>query len=246
MSEALKKVIFSKNRAAQLELLLRSLNIPVVVIYTFDPEFEKGYEKLKKLYPDTLFILQKNFRDQILSNLGKYTMFLVDDDVMIGAFDENCPEFTWFKKNPKIICLSLRMSPHLERGRPPISDDNTWVWRGQPHSWGYPMSVSAHIFRLEDIEPAIASHDMTLPHHLEHVLRANPPDRPLMLCFDQPKIVNNQANLVQSEYWSKNLGIDPHDLEKRFLNGERLSLEYIKEKSKGAKDCFVRIHYQWE
>ena len=108
------------------------------------------------------------------------------------------------------------------------------------------MSVSAHIFRKEDILPTIPRYEMTMPHHLEIAIRKNPPARPLMLCFDKPKIVNNLANQVQTRYPYANLGISLYDLEKRFLRGDRLSLEHVKEKAKDAKDSFVKIYYQWE
>ena len=65
-------LIFSKNRACQLELLLRSLNMPVSVLYTFDPEFAAGYLKLIKMYPQVNFIKQTNFKSQLIKFVKKY------------------------------------------------------------------------------------------------------------------------------------------------------------------------------
>jgi len=154
-------IIFSKNRACQLELLLRNLNMPAIVLYTYDPEFRLGYEKLISLYPSVKFIRETNFKEQLKENIGEYTMFLVDDDIMIEHFDEDCPEFIEFKKNQDIVCLSLRISP--EYNRAPILKNNTWRWKGERKDWGYPMSVTSSIFRKQDILPIIIKEDFKTP-----------------------------------------------------------------------------------
>lgn len=246
MTSEISTIIFSKNRACQLELLLRNFNMPAVVIYTYDPDFRLGYEKLIPMYPYFKFIHQTNLKEQVIENLGDYTMFDVDDDVMIEHFNEDCPEFAEFKKNPDIICLSLRLAPYYTRGRPPISEDNTWGWRGQRHSWGYPMALTTTIFRKEDILQTIMDSAPEIPNDIEKALRRNPPNRPLMMCFDKAKTITNEANIVQNKYPTPNFGVSLQMLEERFLKGERLSLEYIKEAAKSASDCFIRVDYEWE
>src|SRR3989344_6927504 len=106
MRSEISTIIFSKNRACQLELLLRSLNMPATVIYTYDQDFKTGYDKLIGMYPEVEFVWETDFKKQVIENLGEYTLFLVDDDVMIAPFEESCPEFEEFKKNQGIICLS--------------------------------------------------------------------------------------------------------------------------------------------
>lgn len=238
-------IIFSKNRACQLELLLRNFNMPAIVIYTYDPDFKLGYEKLIGMYPAIKFIKQTNFKEQVLENLGEYTMFEVDDTIMIDHYDQGCSEFVELKTNPDILCLSLRMAPDY-RGAPAM-DGNKWVWRGLKHSWGYPMSASSTIFRKEDIVHTIEKSTlMEIPNDLEIALRRNPPNRPLMLCFDKPKLITNEANNVQTKYPTPNFGVDVRVLEQRFLGGERLSLEHIKTEALKAKWCFMRMDYKWE
>lgn len=245
MRTEVKTIIFSKNRACQLDLLLRNFNMPAVVIYTHDPEFELGYKILMGMYPETKFLKQTDMKQQILENLGEFTMFQVDDDIMLEHFDENCPEFTELKTNPLIICLSLRLCPSY-RGFPG-GDGNKWVWRGQKHSWGYPMADTATIFRQGDIEETIKNMPWAqIPHTLEIALRQNPPDRPLMLCFDKPKLITNEANLVQSVYPSKNFGVDVKMLEDKFVAGGRLSWEHMKDAASKATGCFMRMGYEWE
>src|SRR3990170_6252117 len=126
MSLEINTIIFSKNRACQLELLLHSLNIPATVLYTHSPEFKAGYSQVKKMYTAVKFVRETDFRKQLIDLVtrgGKYVLFLVDDDVMIRPFAKNCREFKEFKRNSKILCLSLRLSPdHCWRGFPKLTD----------------------------------------------------------------------------------------------------------------------------
>jgi hypothetical protein len=219
--------------------------MPAVVIYTCDPEFEKGYQKLIPMYPDIKFLRQTDLKEQILENLGEYTMFEVDDDIMLEHFDENCPEFQSFKTNSESLCLSLRLCPSYDGY--PGGKKNWWEWRGQKHSWGYPMADTATIFRREDIEETIKNGAIAgIPHTLEIAMRNNPPNKPFMLCFDKPKLITNEANLVQHVYPTGNFGVDLNELERRFLGGERLSLEHIKKVASKATGCFIRVGFEWE
>src|SRR3989344_3226748 len=253
-------IIFSKNRACQLELLLRSLNIPGVVLYTYDPEFKSGYAKVKKMYPAVKFVRETNFRKQLIElvrRCSKYGLFLVDDDIMIRPFDITCREFEEFKRNPEIICLSLRLSPdHRWRGLPELQD-NKYEWqhysRGSQtfnyrlRGWGAPMTVAAHMFRKEDILPMIeAAKKIKTPNYLEQVLNINIPDRPLVQCFAKAKFVNNEINQVQTDFPSHTPGPSARQLNKRFLKGERLSLADIIGKAAYARDYFMKTDYNWE
>jgi len=251
MNFEIKTIIFSKNRACQLEVLLRNLNFPASVIYTFNPAFESGYNKLIAMYPKVKFILETDFRTQIIECLEKsseeFVLFLVDDDVVIRPFNENCPEFEEFKKNQDIISLSLRLAPHYEGA--PKMDNNIWKWRGLRHDWGYPMSVSANIFRKQDILPIIINGSFNMPNDLEVLLRRNPPNKSLMICVSEPKIINTPANVVQTKYGLNrfgNSGISPEVMNEKFLNGQKISLDYIIEKAKTSKSCFLLTDFKYE
>jgi len=237
-------IIFSKNRACQLELLLRNLSMSSIVLYTHDKEFERGYEKLIKMYPSVKFIKEINFKKQLIENIGEYTMFLCDDDIMIEHFSEDCSEFIEFKQNQDILCLSLRLAPFYNNA--PILINNIWEWRGCKTDWGYPMSVTSNIFRKQDILQTIIDRNVTSPHTLERQLKRHIPDRPLMICFDKPKTLNNLVNQVKAEYTNRDLGRDPKDLEDKFINGGLLSLKHIKEKAKETKKCFLKVDYEWK
>jgi hypothetical protein len=258
MNTEINTIAFSKNRACQLELLLRSLNMPVTVLYSYDPEFKAGYDKLIGMYPSVTFVLRYDFKKQLLEILDKsseFILFLVDDDIMLDPFYENCHEFVEFKNNPDIICLSLRMTPSYRHNGFPVLENNKWEWKlyrrggkGYNHrlrNWGYPMSVGSHIFRKKDIVPIILANEMKNPNYLEGALDANIPNRPLMLCFDKAKIINNIVNQVQTDFPSHIVGISAKELEEKFLKGERISIQDIKEKASKARDCYLKTDYKF-
>lgn len=241
----LKTIIFSKNRACQLDLLLRGLTIPASVLYTFDPKFKAGYDKLIKMYPHVNFIKQTDFKHELVKFVkdSDYVLFLTDDDVMIAPFSEDCSEFTEFKNNSKILSLSLGLSPKVAGKK--------WRWKKYQGNyplrmWGYPMSIDSCIFRQEDILPTIQASDIKNPNYLETYLNLNIPDRPFMMCLDTPCIINNSVNQVQKDFPAHTMGITPEFLEEKFLSGERLSLEDIKEKVKGAKCYRIKEPYKYE
>ena len=86
-------LIFSKNRACQLDLLLRSINEnfthisnDIRIIYTYtDSEFEKGYSKLIDKFPDCIWYEQVDFQKDTmfaLSQSKEHVCFFVDDNVV--------------------------------------------------------------------------------------------------------------------------------------------------------------------
>ena len=220
--------------------------MPITIIYTHDPEFALGYEKLIKMYPDVNFIKQTDMKQQILDNMPEdYTMFQVDDDIMLEHFDEACPEFRELKVNPEVLCLSLRLCPSYIGY--PGDETNHWLWRGQKHSWGYPMADTATVFRKADILETIKKMPYAqIPHTLEIAMRRNPPNRIFMTCFTKPKLITNEANLVQDVYPTKNFGVDVKMLEEGFLEGKRLSLSHMMDAASRATGCFMRMAYEWE
>jgi hypothetical protein len=237
-----KILIFSKNRACQLELLLRSLSQPASVLYTYDPEYKLGYRKLIRLYPKVNFIKQKDFKKDLLQILKRtdLILFLTDDDIMISSFKWNCSEVQEFKNNPNMASLSLALSAKVA--------GKCWEWKlyrsnYRLRMWGYPMSIDSCIFRTKDILQIIAGSIIPNPNQLETQLNLNIPNRPLMMCFDKPKIINNSVNQVQSDFPAHTYGITTHELEKKFLAGEKLSLFDIKKKAKTARYYRIKEAY---
>lgn len=240
-------IVFSKNRACQLELLLRSLgDLPASVLYTYDSGFEAGYKKVINMYPSINFIKQYDFKSQLINFVknSKYVYFPTDDIVFIDYFSENSKEFREFIKSSDIISLSLGLSPNIAGKK--------WRWQDfkgnyKLRMWGYPVSIDSCILRAEDVLPAIIDYgDMPTPNYFEMALLAKTPTRPYMMCFDHPKIINNSVNQVQKDFPAHTVGISPEILENNFLKGKRLSLTDIKEKARGAVGYRIKETFIYE
>ncbi|MEM9081046.1 MAG: hypothetical protein AAGC74_10180 [Verrucomicrobiota bacterium] len=146
-------IVFSKNRACQLELLLRSLTeqmadssqLFISVLYFADtPEFTQGYATVQSLFPDVHFVEEEKNRSlnqQLLSLLQMKEMelltYLVDDLVFINSFSLSDPPFQQFARDPDIAAISLRLNPNVTlcqpQGKsyrpPPLDSNNVWRWK---------------------------------------------------------------------------------------------------------------------
>lgn len=249
-------LIFSKNRACQLDLLLRSLRLKVKkknlrVLYTCDPQYKAAYDKVMKLYPNVEFILEEDFQRQVISSItDKYLLFLTDDEIMIDSFSEDCPEFLKFQANEDIICLNLRMAHNydydfLKDKQVPIPqfDDGMWKWKNYRHDWGYPMSVGSHIFRKKDILPILKTIEFTGPHMLERYMRGRL-DKPLMIGFKKAKIVQIPVNRVASNIQRSSKFIPASFLNDKFMDGYIIDLKSIIKEAKKTRSYCMPVDFK--
>lgn len=246
-------IIFSKDRACQLELLLRSIkkffkgwenNLPQVLYTYTDKDLKKGYEKLKQMHPEYKYICEKDtsntFKQKVIEmiNLSNpHTMFLVDDDVFKENFTLKSKEFNIFKNSKDILCLSLRMHPkitfsytqNVKITPPKLDKNNVWNWKESRKisNWGYPMSLDGHIFRTNEILPIIKKIKFNNPNTFESSLSKNPINKPKMICYPNSKIVNIPCNKAQDAYKNRYGDITIKFLNNSFLKNQIISLENI-------------------
>lgn len=119
MVDMITTLIFSKDRACQLDFLIRSLNrhaegkMQLNILYAFsDSGFESGYKKLIEKFPEINFIHQTSFKADvinIISKAKKYACFLTDDDVMFGDFDVSMDDVESLFEEINPMSLSLRL-----------------------------------------------------------------------------------------------------------------------------------------
>jgi len=244
--EDMNVTIFSKDRACQLDLLLRSIKdlwkdwheFKINIIWTYsNVNFKTGYEKVIKEHPEMNFIEQeKNFKESVIKTTNikkKYTMFLVDDIVFKEPI--NIRKDLERLISEDIISISLRLCPrisfcypqNIQTPAPNLSPDNKWEWKGFLGDWGYPMSVDGNIYRTSDLIEVIKNSDYKNPNTFEDALRTNIPNRPIMTCHNESKIVNIPINLVGA-YPNRHGNISAEQLNKRYIDGEKLSLDNIK------------------
>lgn len=244
-------IVFSKDRACQLELFLRSMKLyfkefseyKINILYTYsDLKFKQGYEKLFKIHDDDNINYIKesqNFRNDVLFLLNSdnpYSVFFVDDIVFKNPFTLDCKQFKLFTMNDDILALSLRLHPYLTycysarvRMNAPNFDSNLlFKWYGLAGDYGYPMSLDGHFFRTKDILALSRALNFNNPNSYESVLSMYPLNRLKMICFEESIIVNNPINKVQNFNNNYHGNITAGILNDRFLDGEIIDLEDFK------------------
>jgi len=191
-------VIFSKNRAAQLDLLLRSWSeqVPewpsfaVSVLYlSTAPEFDRGYEIVKKDFPTVFFQREdpaRPFKGQVLALIEREERelfhFLADELVFLRGYNTSDPPFQLLRQRPDIAAVALRMSPAITFSQPlnlatppPPHRGNIWTWQSRPlwleritrifgiHSargdWRLQVNVDGNVFRY----PRLRAYFRSLP-----------------------------------------------------------------------------------
>ncbi len=238
-------IIFSKDRALQLELLLRSMkeyflgleNYRVNVLYTYSNEnYRLGYEKLKKIHNDIFYKKEKSFKTDLIEMVDqnkKYLMFLVDDIIFKEKFDSSLLK----NMTGRTLCFSLRLHPNLERcyaldceisKKPKFIRNSEFLffsYSGAQGDYGYPMSVDGNIYHTSDIEDKLKRLHYTGPNELEGALSNNGISKNEMMCLYKSALFNNPCNKVQTCINNSSGYISPLYLNGMFLDGYKIDLE---------------------
>ena len=148
-------VIFSKDRAAQLDLLLRSWSeqVPewpdfaVSVLYkSTAPDYDRGYEVVKRQFPTVFFQPEDpnaSFKAQVLALIEREERelfhFLADELVFLRGFRTTDEPFQILRRRRDVAAVALRMSPRVDysqplglRTPPPPHRGNLWTWQPRP------------------------------------------------------------------------------------------------------------------
>lgn len=242
-------LVFSKDRAMQLDLLLRSFKhfVPYADDYRIDvlyrcssESFHKGYQILaSRVDHDVHFTEERKFRLDVVSLVNPRkpsTVFFVDDTVFKNPFDFFDEQHALFATDPSILCRSLRLHPGLTycytRNKPmrapTFASDGSFFWRGEDGDFGYPMSLDGHIFRTRDILPYLLQLEYRDPNTLEDEMSKTPLSAPKMVCYGEAVILNIPINRVQSTIANRHGNIPAEYLNDLYLSGKRLALEPLK------------------
>jgi hypothetical protein len=238
-------IVFSKDRAMQLDLFIRSFNhcvsyakgYKIDVLYTYsNSKFGDGYNRLIRNCPENIkFTKETDFKKNLLSLVAQdgFTVFFVDDNIFKNPVDFYDGQMDIFINNKSILCRSLRLSRHLTYCypakvpmTPPKFDMNgIFRWRYLAGDYGYPFSVDGHIFRTNDILPLIIDLEYSNPNTLEGAMQKYPTNRDYMICYNQSIIINNPINRVQTVNDNIHGNISAEYLNNCYRNGKRIKLE---------------------
>jgi glycosyltransferase involved in cell wall biosynthesis len=223
-------LIFSKNRALQLDATLKSFllhckdleSTQVRVLYVAStPLHAEQYLQLARDYRQyrrLQFVHEKNFRQDVLAILSPfdYVLFLVDDNIFVKGFSllEVCDDI---QKETDSIGFSLRLGKNTTYCYPVDKKQRLprfkimgkkvlrYQWANAQYDFGYPLEVSSSVYRTEDILPFIAMLPFKNPNSLEQLMNlynaAFTTLRRFLLCYEQSITFCAPVNMVQT-YWS--------------------------------------------
>lgn len=266
MNSELNVIVFSRNRAMQLDLLLRSLKqtfkeyseTKINVIYDFtDTEFYDGYELLKEQTDKNINFVTDNeygsFKSTVLNLLDTkkdLTMFLCDDIIFSNNWSLSDKEIKILKTDKTIIATSLRLWDGIDfcyaanqKSQCPKLENGIWNWTLAEGDWGYPMSVDGNIFKTDFIKSKIEAIPFNTPNDLEAVLSATVDNsKPNYCCYaSEPKLFNIPANVVQTKFLNRHGNIKTaNQLNYLFLDGKRLDETFYRGKK------FNTVHVELE
>jgi hypothetical protein len=217
-------VIFSKNRAMQLDALLWSMSrfaphlLPATVLtLATEDRYQDAYQILERGHSSKVTLLWQgcSFKDDVISALNPDKMqsvFLVDDDV----FYRPAPIAPDLKSGQ---CFSFRLGSNIR------VDSVT----GNPQAPGtenfqYAYSLDGHVFRTDEILPLIRRLRFDGPNRLEEAMQKAGPTLEVLYdwhgCF-----VGIPHNLVQTAWPVVSMGGSAAELNDRYLAGGRIDTD---------------------
>jgi len=240
-------IIFSRNRACQLDALLRSLRSRfrirhrVSVLWKADPGLHtQTYHHLKREYPQVGWQEEADFRKDLLNLLRQKTplvMFCTDD----GLFHDRVLDIPWPEDWDQVAAYSFRLGENCRYSHP--ADEHyrlpprwrgagamVWDWTRARADFRYPFSLDAHIFPTSRIRKMLARLPFHNPNTLEDAGSRDPSllGRKWMVGLLSSKYVSLPINRVNETHTNRAgtaFQADPDDLARRYLAGQRINLE---------------------
>jgi hypothetical protein len=250
-------IIFSKNRASQLDCLLRSIHMNckifdnICVIYKYTSNLHKqAYDKIKKEHDYVLFQLQDSFTSNV-NNLIYFdkTCFLVDDLIFYRPIEKHEKESLFLPS--KTICISLRLGLNLYNApHNYVSQDGAilYEWQKETKNFSYPMSLDGHIFTSDDIKKAIKHLVFNNPNQFESRLQAKANryyDKVKIfktpLCFSN--VINRVSDTSNCSYGEK-FPYDVDSLAKIYLDDQ--VIDYDSMDFTGIRNCHWEVELKFK
>lgn len=244
-------IIFSKDRAPQLRLLIYSIqknaphafNLNVIYKHSND-SFKNGYEKVKnEFFSICNFVEQTdNFKEDVINLLNsesEYSCFFTDDDIIYKPFSMDEVKST-IASDDDVFCFSLRLgtnttfcyamnTPNVFKNYDQTNDILKWDWTVHYLDFGYPLSVDGHIFRTKDILKLTKKVGFTNPNTYEAGLQIfDTFPKFKMASFEHSVLVNTPNNIVNTSFANRNgltYGASVDGLNKDYLEGKIIELE---------------------
>jgi hypothetical protein len=239
-------IIFSKDRACQLDSLLTSisdhlhhtLNEITILYRASDVPFQQAYDLLRQraILPDITWLRENNFREDVRglinsANRNANIMFLVDDDIVYRpcVLDDCLKAFT-----EQHLFISLRADRNYTGDTAPVFLSQQtfleWKWnysKRRTVTWNYPFSVDGNIFHCSHLRRAVEKLPFRAPNSFEGNLHSYRhcwwvKRKKLALAPLQASVYNNPLNNVQTEGETWHRDISTGFLNDAYLSGKRI------------------------
>ena len=221
-------VIFSRDRALQLDATLRSLYLncdeylDIHVLYTCSNErHENSYKNLEKKHKFVKFVREIDFKADLLKLIHDkmYILFVVDDTIftkkfsvqeIIDALDTN-QDAIGFSLRLGINCTNCYTQNKPQTMPPSVKIKNNilmYGWIGADYDFSYPIELSSSCYRVGDIAPILQNLPYNNPNELEWMmycaLDVFKKYKPLLLCYEESVAFSLPLNKVQTTNNNRN------------------------------------------
>ncbi len=248
-------IIFSKDRAMQLRLLLESIEknasdiFNINIIYTYSNEdYKNAYLKLQKenILNNINWINENELKKQVIDALNmnyEFSCFFTDDDIIYNKIENIEGALALFTEIPELFCFSLRLGKNTTRcynmntnnilvDEKEIKKDFIfWNWSKHYLDFGYPLSIDGHIFKTKDIKKITANVKFQNPNELEIAWQIfdNFP-KEIMASYKISRLVNSPNNMVQNiveKINGETYNMNQKELNEQYLNGKTIDFSNL-------------------
>jgi hypothetical protein len=233
-------IVFSKDRALQLDAFLRSfrkhvLGVKLIVIVAVsDVRHRLAYRLVFDRHPWATAVWEaERLKETLLSVIppSGSVVFFVDDQIFIRSWNG-------------VGCagVSLRLAPHLTycytMNRPqtlPFFEATPgllrWRWTDGHLDWAYPLSLDGHVFDAAEMATLIGICSFRSPNTLETALQehcdAYLRGYPYGFCYRESRVINVPWNTVQTDYDNRNEGDSIEAFLEHWEAGKQIALGVI-------------------
>lgn len=240
----MKWLVFSKDRAYQLDAFLRTARDNgkidlknVSVLHRYEQKHELQLESVKKEFPGVIFIKETSFLEDVrkwVSEIdSEFISFATDDALFTRDIREKIVEET-LRAVEDVFTFSLRMGIQLNYCYPISSSQKIpngmidserffWRWNGSDGDWSYPLSVDGHVFRKKDLKFMVENCQFKNPNTLESSIQmfSGGIFNRLISCHCISSYFNSPINVVQNVYNNRHGNLTNDELYEKYSQGAR-------------------------
>jgi len=263
-------ITYSRDRAAQLDLLLRSLEqyagniFRTTIIWNYsDVIYKKAYEKLIELYPDIDWRYQelsKEFREFTLEELNRddYVCFTTDDEVVFRPIDnekltKNLPQFDNHIFSLRLGFNTIEQDIHRGTKQPPLNifveRDGVLTWPinfyHPHHNYGYFGSLDMTIYKSTLLRKILPKINFKNTNELEGGMTQYRDECGYISSFTESCAVNLPVNNLSGyTLVNEKFAYTNEELNQKYLEGYEIDLENISQTS--VIGSHQQIEYKWK